>query len=169
MLLQEFSQNTPSKQSERFSIPEIRDTIHDLQAADFYPNVVFVPSEFFHEVFEWNQQQRQRIPHPISNPMHSLIIDPTTILKVKYSSRYAEFDNVIITTKEANLWQYRQDIETGERITAKFDWNQDDPQNTSLLVKTIFNFQIKSDEANIVLELPHTSQQTKDNDDNQDN
>ena len=79
-----------------------------------------------------------------------------SILKIKFSSKYAEFNDIIITSKETNVWQYRPDITTGDRITAKFeDWEKSAySENIILLVRTIFNFRITNKEANFVLELP---------------
>ena len=76
-----------------------------------------------------------------------------SVLKIKYSSKFAEFKDVIITTKEVNHWIYRPDPETRNRITAKFDWDAGNDENTELLVRTIFNFRVKDQEGNAVFRI----------------
>lgn len=162
LLLKEFTKIPPRKTLTKFSIEDIQNVTYDLQDNDFHPHTVFIPARYSVDVMHWNERF-----HNIGYNVFSsdLILDPTTKLKVRYSSKYAKFDNIIIVSRDANIWQFRPDPITNERITAKFNWEYDDVENASLLVRTVFRFHNPSPEANVVLELPHDQEQIENNPD----
>ena len=158
VLLRKFSEQIVPTKLDLFSIDEIENSIQELSTQDYEPTTIFIPSSYFHEILDWNNGKKSQFNMSM-NTMHKLVIDPNTILNVKYSSKYVQFSNIIIVSKEANRWQYRPDQNNEHRLTVKFDWEVDDPINTMLLVKTIFNFEICSPNANIIFNLP--SQENK--------
>ncbi len=160
LLIDEFVKQSPTRELKEFSINEIKKAVYDIQShyCRPKPTVIFIPDKYFDEVFEWNQRQ-MLVPQEL---WKNLALDPITKLQVKYSSEYAKFDDIIITSKSENIWQYRPDERTNERLIAKFYWeNHEDPLNTILEVKTVFNFEIKRKEANMVLKLPCTEKKNK--------
>lgn len=138
------------------TITEIRTSVQQLQSHGFRPNRIFLPIEYFHEVIEWNHSSERTIAQyggQYGSVTDSIYIDSSMILKVIYSNKYIPLDRVIITSKEANKWEFRPDAETNGRLTAKFNWDMNDPVNTSLLVRTVFNLVITDTRGNTVLQM----------------
>lgn len=137
-----------SKELEKIEYSDIVDAVLNLNANDYKPNHIFLPIEYFHKVIDWNAGK------PLDFSKRSVtgqvFIDGYGAIPITYSNKYVPFENVIVTCKEANLWQYRPASESNDRLTVKFDWNLNDPINTILLVKTVFNF-IPHKEGNVVL------------------
>jgi len=157
LLLHDFAEKSKHVKIDDFSIEKIAEIVYDLQANDFEPSAVFIPTQYFDKVFEWNQKFLEMLKQPEISYLRSLIIDNNTVLRVLYSSKYAKFDNVMIVSKYANIWEFRPDEDTGNRLTAKFDWDSSEI-DVPLLIRTRFNFEIKSTEANVSLDFPkHTN------------
>jgi len=130
------------------SYEEITKGVDIIMSRGFTPNHIFMPIDYLQNVIKW------RANKPISKPFsdfHSLPIQDDLMLKLTFSNKYVPFEDVIITSKEANKWEYRPVDNTDNRLTAKFDWNYNDPNNVILDVKTIFNLEIEHPEANLVL------------------
>ena len=154
LLIDEFTKQSPSKKIKKFSIVEIAIAVQHLESYHYKPTVIFIPKEYFEDVWEWNK----KFLVPPSESWDHLAVNSVTILKVIYSSEYAKFNDIIITSQPSNIWRYRPDERTtDERLTARFHWgDSDDPINTLLEIKTVFNFEIKPKEANVILKLPHS-------------
>jgi len=151
LLLREFRNSTNISDMEEFSFEQILEKVHELQANDFNPKVIFIPTSHMEKILEHNRENR---PYGAQGSYFDTIyLDQATPLKIKYSSKYAQFEEIIITTKEANQWKYRPDVETGNRITAKFDWNAGGDENTELIVRTIFNFRIGDPNGNAIFRI----------------
>lgn len=153
LLIEEFTKQSISRKVEEFSMTEIRRAISDLKRQYFRPKptVIFIPTEYFNEVFEWNKTQGL----DFRDSWKYLALDHQTRIKVKFSSKYAKFDDIIITSEASNIWQYRPDELTNERLTARFHWEDYEyPMDAILEIKTIFNFKTTK-EANMILKLPH--------------
>lgn len=145
-------QNTARQETlDDLSFENIRDLVHDLIAQDYQPNVIFIPKKYVHNAHNWNLEHK-----PVGSQgsiFSRLYLDAATSLNIEYSSKYTNFEDIIVTTKTANQWQFRPDIDTEGRLTAKFDWDVDNEGNTELLIKTVFNFKILEDQANIVFKI----------------
>jgi len=136
------------KELDEITYVDIKNSVLSLQSQHYKPNHIFLPIDFFHKLIDWNREKP--LDFKQGSVFDQLFIDNYGALKVTYSNKYIPFDNVVITCKEANIWEYRPSSISNERMTAKFDWNPSDPINTILLVKTVFNFK-PSKEGNAVL------------------
>ena len=148
-LLDSFSE-CDTTEIDTFSFEKIREKVFSMKSNGHNPNAIFVPIEYFHNVYDWNKEKK-----PYDSPgslFDVLYLDAVTSLKVKYSNKIVPFQDVIITSKEANHWNYRLDEETQGRITVKFDWDDGDDENTILLIKTTFKFNVEKD-GNAVLKI----------------
>lgn len=156
LLTREIQETARQETLDEISFEQIKDVVHGLIAQDYEPNVIFIPTDYFHDVHNWNSEHR-----PYGSPgsiFSRLYLDAATPLNVKYSSKYTEFENIIVTTKTVNEWQYRPDQDTQGRLTAKFDWNITDTENTELLIKTVFKFTILNNDANVVFRINSDSE-----------
>jgi len=131
------------------SYEEITKGVDIIKTRGFTPNHIFMPIDYFQNMIKWRASKLST--NPALSDIHSLPIQNDLILKVTYSNKYVPFENVIITSKEANKWEYRPIDDTDNRLTAKFDWNYNDLDNVILDVKTTFNLKIEHPEANLVL------------------
>lgn len=147
-IVKDISEKCISKELEKIEYSDIVVAVLNLKNNRYNPNHIFLPIEYFHKVIDWNKDK------PLDFSKRSvtgqLFIDGYNAINVTYSNKYVPFENVIITCKEANLWQYRPASKLNDRLIAKFDWNLSDPINSILLVKTVFDF-IPRKEGNIVL------------------
>lgn len=121
------------------SYQNIVDAVISLRERNYRPNHIFLPIEFFHNVFEWNRGVPRSYGGNAGSAFDSLLITNET-LKVTYSNKYIPFDNIVITSREAMNWEYRPASDNNERLTVEFNWNNNNPTHTTLLVKEIFNF-----------------------------
>lgn len=134
-----------------FSIDKIKEKVFMMRSQGYHPNTVFIPIEYYEDVFEWNKTHK---PYGSGGSIvDSLYLDPISNLQIKYSNKKIEFEDVIITSKDANHWKYRPDAETNGRITAKFDWDVQNDENSILLVKTVFKFETDRNGGNTVLKI----------------
>ncbi len=123
-----------------------------MRSQGYHPNVVFIPIEYYNDVFDWNKTHK---PYDSAGSIVDTLYldDPTLNLRIKYSNKIIKFEDVIITSKDVNHWKYRLDAETKGRVTAKFDWDIQDEENSILLVKTVFKFTADRDGGNAVLKI----------------
>ena len=136
--------------TEKISYRDIQEGVSSIQNSGFVPNHIFLPIEYFHEVFEWNKD-KPRTYDATKSAFNSLYISESVTLSVDYSNKYIQFDDSIITSKEANFWEYRPTSSDNERLISQFCWDQGDDVNTILLVQTIFNLHVKHPEGNFLL------------------
>jgi hypothetical protein len=80
----------------------------------------------------------------------TIYVSEEIIMKVTFSNKYVPFEEIVITSKESNTWEYRPSVDRSGRLTAKFDWNYEDPMNALLSVKTVFNHVI-DEQGNLVM------------------
>lgn len=149
-LINELS-NFEKLEIDTFSIDKIKEKVFSMRSLGHHPDVVFIPIEYYDKVFDWNKTHK-----PFDSEgsiVDRLYLDPISNLRVKYSNKKIEFENVIITSKDVNHWKYRPDAETNGRITAKFDWDVQDNENSILLVKTVFKFTTDRNGGNVVLKI----------------
>lgn len=149
-LINEFS-NYEKQTIASFSIEKILDVVYEIKSKGYNPNLVFIPIEYYFQIFEWNKTNK-----PVGSKGSSfdtLYLDAETSLQVKYSNKKIELEDVIITSKEVNNWNYRPGEESEDRFTAKFDWGIEDKENTVVLVKTVFKFTINEKDGNAVLKI----------------
>jgi len=142
----------PSKTVEKLSYEDILVGIQSLRDLGFVPNHIFLPINYFHEVFEWNKG-KWRPDTARGSAFSTLYTNSGEQLSINYSNKYIPFEHVMITSKEANIWEYRHvdDDSTKNRLKVKFDWNYNDPDNTLLLVQTIYNFKISEENGNFII------------------
>lgn len=150
------SKSSPSKNVEKVSHSDLIHEVSRLWSEGFTPNHIFMPIDYFHDVFEWNRGRPLATYERGLSATDSLQISPDLILKISYSNKYVEFEDIIITSRKANKWEYRPVDDTPNRLIVKFDWNYNDPINTILEVKTVFNFVVEYPEGNFVLKKQHT-------------
>jgi len=148
-IIDTLSKLSPQNIVKEISYAEITKGVDIIKSKGFTPNHIFIPIDYFQDVFKWNKDKIK--PSHTGSVFDSLVIQNNATLKVTYSNKYVPFDNVIITSKEANKWEYRPVDDTINRLTVKFDWSYNDPENTLLDVKTIFNLVVKPTEANLVI------------------
>jgi len=149
-LIHELNQNSQTTNIPEVTLANIREQVEVMHNNGHTPNVIFMPIEYYHTIHEWNMQPFQEglIDRNLGD---SLVVNRNAILKVIFSNKYVPFENVIITSRENNLWEYRADERTDSRLTAKMDWELEDPINAILLVKTVFNYQVHNELGNHVL------------------
>ena len=144
------SEKGPHQSVGKLSHSDIVNAVKTIQDKGMQPNHIFLPIDYFQDTIEWNKNTKRSIEDK-GSIFDSIYYSNEKFLKVTYSNKYVPFNNAIITSKEANIWEYRSISESGERLKAKFDWNYKDDENTQLLVMTIFNFKVKTPEGNLVL------------------
>ena len=148
-LVKRLSQLMPKNTVDEISLGSIKQIIESMRNNDHLPSHIFMPIEYHDKLLDWNLEQRQqyRVTTNIFNTMH---IDPQTSLKVTFSNKYIPFDEVIITSRDVNIWEYRPNGDETGRLTVKFEWNTHS-LDAKLLVETVFNHEIISKEGNYVL------------------
>jgi len=103
------------------------------------PDFIIIPVEFFVDIHKWGM--------PITNKKHySTIFYEDNMpfyrfgsynLKILWTNKYIDFNNIIIGSKHNSMWIYKPDKPTGERLTIKFERT---PQKDTLLLQTVFKF-----------------------------
>jgi len=156
-LINSFS-NYDKSEIDTFSIEKIKEKTFSMQSQGYYPNVVFIPIEYFHDIHDWNKINKP--PGSEGSIFDRLYLDSINSLLVKYSNKKIEFEDVIITSKEVNHWNYRPDVETKGRLTAKLDWDIKDDENSILLIKTVFKFMNEEKNGNAVLKIKDFQKKT---------
>ena len=156
-LINSFS-NYDKSEIDTFSIEKIKEKTFSMQSQGYYPNAVFIPIEYFHDIYDWNKTNK--LYGSEGNIFDRLYLDSTNSLLVKYSNKKIELEDVIITSKEVNHWKYRSDAETKGRFTTKFDWDIKDDENSILLVKTVFKFMNEEKNGNAVLKIKDFQKRT---------
>ncbi|MGB9003690.1 MAG: hypothetical protein WCC52_07795 [Nitrosotalea sp.] len=149
-LIHELS-NSEKSEIDTFSIDKIKEKVFSMRSQGYHPDVVFIPIEYYDKVFDWNKTHKPFDSE--GNIVDRLYLDRVSNLRIKYSNKKIEFEDVIIASKNANHWKYRPDAETNGRITAKFDWDVQDDENSILLVKTVFKFTTDRNGGNVVLKI----------------
>lgn len=141
-----------------FSVEKIEEKFFEMKTQNYTPNMIFIPIEYYHEIFEWNKTHK---PYDSEGSMFDrLYLRDENYLKIKYSNKKIELEHIIITSKEVNQWNYRLDSETKGRITVKFDWDVPDSENTVLLVKTVFKFVNEDRDGNAVIKIKDFKKRT---------
>lgn len=149
-LIKQFTTNTKTE-IDTFSVEKIKEKMFEIKSKEYFPNMVFIPINYFHDVYDWNKVHK---PYGSAGSIFDrLYFDRDNSLQVKYSNKKIKFNDIIITSKEVNHWSYRPDKETQERIKAKFDWDMNDTENSLLLVKTVFKFSNENKEGNAVIKI----------------
>ena len=128
----------------------IRKNVTEMNSSGITPDAILLPITYFHNVWEWNSPAVQKglLRERIGD---QLFINHDLILPIIFSNKYIPFEEVFIVSKTANLWEYRPDTKTNGRLTSDFDWDYNDPQNVTVLVRTIFQFSIRNNYGNRVL------------------
>lgn len=150
LLIEEISKQEKSTIDD-FSIEKIREKVNLMKGQGYKPNMVFIPIEYFHDVYDWNKTHKEIGSE--GSAFDTLQLDASTSLRVNYSNKKIEFEDVIIISNEVNIWKYRPDLETNERLIAKFNWDEGDETNVILGVKTIYKFLITDRMGNVVLKI----------------
>lgn len=137
-LVRHLSPSAPSSKIHDITYEEIVHGVGRILDNGFMPNHVFMPIEYSRYIREWNKSKAKR--DWTRGGIHNTIyIDEDVVMKVTFSNKYIPFEEIVITSKESNSWEYRPNAHRSVRLTAKFDWNYEDPMNAVLIVKTIFN------------------------------
>lgn len=84
---------------------------------------------------------------------NTVYINKDLSLKVTFSNKYIPFEEVVITSKESNKWEYRPAADGSSRLNIQFDWEYEDSVNTLLSVKTIVKHNIIDIYGNLVITL----------------
>ena len=136
-LVRNLTQNCPIREIESVTYDQIVQAAKVITNNGFTPNHVFMPIEYAHNVREWN---RSKPGYDWANRsiLNTIYINEGIILKVTFSNKYIPFEKMVITSKQSNRWKYRPTDDRSSRLTAKFDWNYEDPLNALLSVRTIF-------------------------------
>ncbi|KFM21488.1 hypothetical protein AAA799B03_00959 [Marine Group I thaumarchaeote SCGC AAA799-B03] len=156
-IVEDISKKCCSKEFEKIEYIDIVNGVFELSAKQYIPNHIFLPIDYFHKVHDWNKDRIDKIDFTKGSIFDQLYIDSFGAVKVTYSNKYVPFENIVITCKECNIWEYRPDPDTNKRLTVKFDWNEEDPENAILLVKTVFNF-VPVQDGNLVLKTKNVSE-----------
>jgi len=98
---------------------------------------MIVPISFFMDMHKWGM--------PIDSLYHIITYDNNypyynilgEKIKILWSNKFIKLNNIIIGSKNDNLWQYKPDDATNERLTVNF--SKENNKNI-LLLKTIFKF-----------------------------
>jgi hypothetical protein len=117
---------------------KIAQAVEDIKNNGFTPNHIFMPIEYSHDVLNWNRTKLGSDWRKVSI-LNTIYINESIIMKVTFSNKYMPFEEIVITSKKSNKWEYRPAADRSNRLTAKFDWDYKDPVNTLLSIKTIFN------------------------------
>lgn len=132
-----------------FSIDKIKEKVMEMRSKGLTPDMLFIPIEYYFDIHDWNKNNKK---FGSEGSMFSrLYLDEKNNIKIQFSNIKIELEDILITCKESNLWNYRLDEETGGRITAKIDWDVPDEEDAILLVRTIF--QLKSTNQNCVIKI----------------
>jgi hypothetical protein len=148
-LVRNLTQNCPNREIDSVTYDKIAQAAQGIINNGFTPNHVFMPIEYSHDVLNWNQS-KPRSDWTKGGIFNTLYINEDIVMKVTFSNKYVPFEEIVITSKESNRWEYRPAAERLSRLTAKFDWNYKDSVNTLLSVKTIFNH-IVDERGNLVI------------------
>jgi hypothetical protein len=150
-LVRSLTEKSPKTEPESFTIATISNSARTMADQGFTPNHIFMPIDYSHNVLEWNQSTKRR-DWTKGGIFDTFYTEDGIFLKVTYSNKYMPFNDAILTSLESNIWEYRP-TETPTRLTAKFDWNYSDPEDTILRVKTVFYHMIVDVRGNLVIGL----------------
>jgi len=141
-----------------FSVEKIEEKFFEMKTQNYTPNMIFIPIEYYHEIHEWNKTYK---PYGSEGSMFDrLYFRNGNYLKIQYSNKKIELEDIVITSKDVNQWHYRLDSETQGRITVKFDWDAPDPENAILLIKTVFKFVNEDKNGNALIKIADFKKRT---------
>ena len=149
-LLEKIRLHSVCNEVNEINYEEIQNAVKQLKQNGFVPDAIFLPINYFHNVWDWNSIPYQN-GQITENLGHQLVIDKNTILPIIFSNKYVPFNEVFVVTKKVNIWEYRPDAVTEGRLTTQFNWDYNDSKYTTLLIQTIFNLEIKNSNGNILL------------------
>lgn len=148
-LVRNLTQNSPNTKIDGITYDKIVQGAEVIINNGFKPNHVFMPIEYSRYIREWNQFKPRR-NWTEGGIRNAIYINEDIVMKVTFSNKYVPFEETVITSKESNRWEYRPTVDRSSRLTAKFNWNYEDPMNTLLSVKTIFNH-VVDERGNLVM------------------
>jgi hypothetical protein len=152
-LVRNLTQNCSIKEVDSVTYDEIVQAAEIIKNNQFTPNHVFIPIEYAHNVREWNTSMPRDV-WANRNILNTLYVNEDIIMKVTFLNKYVPFEKIIITSKESNRWDYRPTEDRSSRLTAKFDWDYEDPLNVLLIVRTIFKH-VMDKRGNLVISPIH--------------
>ena len=113
---------------------------------------MIVPVAFFVEMHRWGM-----VP---TNSHHFIRYEEDRMpyyhfreekIKIIWSNKFINLNEIIIGSKMDSLWQYKPDKEKDERITIKFETT---PEGETLLLKTVFRYTPPPTEYISIIEFP---------------
>ena len=134
-----------------FSVKKIEEKFFEMKNHTHTPNMVFIPIEYYHDIYEWNKTHKPC--GSAGSIFDRLCFSDGNSLRIQFSNKKIEFEDIIITSRDANHWNYRPDSETQGRLTVKFDWGTSDSENAILLIKTVFKFVNEDKNRNSIIKI----------------
>jgi len=115
------------------------------------PDFMIVPIGFFVDMHRWGIPMTDSyhiIKYQDKYPFYHFREER---LKIIWSNKFVNLNEIIIGNKEHSLWQYKADEETDERITIKFERGL---EGETLLLKTVFKYTPPYSENISIIEFP---------------
>jgi len=135
-LVQEILKNDEitTKRIETFNYESLVNTLHELRARTDSP-ILFAPSEYFVPIHvDWSRELGRLLVEK-----NNLLIDNTRV-RVFWSSKYADFDKVIVGRRTFGRWVTKPTVRN--RLKVEVLESEKEPDKLELKVQTVFNFRI---------------------------
>jgi len=131
---------------------KIESTINSLKDDGFNPSTIFIPLDYLSKLWEeeWNIESKLYGKYTCSDRQFKL--NESTKLNIIHSSKYTEFEDIIILDKKACIWTFKPD-KVKERLHIEINEYDKDISKISLLVKTEINLKIKNSDAIKILTI----------------
>ena len=121
------------KRLETFDYESLVETLRELEPAESL--VLFVPIKYFVPVHvDWSREQGR-----ILMEKNDLLVDNTRI-RVFWSSKYVDFDKIILARKTFGQWVSKPTVEN--RLKVEVIESEKEPHKLELKTQTVFNFTI---------------------------
>jgi hypothetical protein len=72
----------------------------------------------------------------------NLVLEDGRGIKIVWSNNYAPLDCFILVDSSATRWIVKRDMLTGDRLTAMYVRNDNDPSKVDLYVRTVVNAEL---------------------------
>ncbi len=131
---------------------KIESTINSLKDDGFNPSTIFIPCDYLGKLWheEWNTESKLYGKYTCFDRQFKL--NESTKLDAIYSSKYTEFEDIIILDKKACIWTFKPD-EIKERLHIEINEYDKDISKISLSVKTEINLKIENSNAIKILTI----------------
>lgn len=125
------------------------------------PDIMIVPVDFFVNMHQWGMKYEEDGTPPVikyEDKIPYYYYDDETKLRIIWANKAININEIIISKKENNIWEYKTYSETNERIYFNFEHNID---TDYLFYESLFKYYPPKDDKIFCIKYSTTKEITK--------